>query len=94
MSFIAAAIRETWAVPRRSPKGPQLELTAWKELREKLIAVEQEAFGIRTEASTVESQSDVAAASTADALEEGEVYRAMSPSQTARQPIDAPRLQS
>ncbi|KAJ8569312.1 hypothetical protein ON010_g5949 [Phytophthora cinnamomi] len=89
------AVRETWTVPRRSPKGPQLELTAWKEMRENLIAIEQEAFGIRTEASAVKSQSRSEDSAVADALEEGDAYRAMSPSQTnARRPGDANRLQS
>ncbi|KAE8914529.1 hypothetical protein PF005_g23755 [Phytophthora fragariae] len=88
------AIRDTWAVPRSSPKGPQLELTAWKELREKLIAIEQEAFGIQNEATAGEAQADSTVADTPDALEEGDVYHAMSPSQAARQPSDAPRLQS
>ncbi|KAG7384978.1 hypothetical protein PHYPSEUDO_002060 [Phytophthora pseudosyringae] len=39
------AARETWTVPRQPPTGPELALTGWKELREKLITVEKEACG-------------------------------------------------
>ncbi|KAL3666403.1 hypothetical protein V7S43_008654 [Phytophthora oleae] len=75
------AARETWTVPRRSRTRPQLALTGWKELREKLIAIEKEAYGEN------QGQSEEV---NALAMEEGAPYHPASPTQ--QRPRDAARL--
>ncbi|KAH7465924.1 hypothetical protein KRP22_014927 [Phytophthora ramorum] len=74
------AARETWTVSRRPRTGPQLALTGWKELREKLIAFEQEAFG-GGESAVLGSQEHSGATTDAqdEALEGGGDYQPLSP---------------
>ncbi|KAF4148627.1 hypothetical protein GN958_ATG02182 [Phytophthora infestans] len=64
--------RETWIVPRRPQTGPELALTGWKELRQKMIAIEKEVYG---GAEVAQGRS-----ANADAMEEGGDYHLVSSS--------------
>ncbi|ETP42275.1 hypothetical protein F442_10795 [Phytophthora nicotianae P10297] len=81
-------VRETWTVPRRPRTGPQLALTGWMELREKLIAIEKEVYG-GAEVGQSRSENSTAVDVPDAAMEEGSAYYPVSPTQ--RRPRDAGR---
>lgn len=80
-------------MPRRPRTGPQLALTGWKELRDKLIAIEQGVFGgaeVAIPDSHVRSENSADIDASDASMEEGSAYHSVSPSQSrSHRPRDA-----
>ncbi|POM69463.1 Hypothetical protein PHPALM_14246 [Phytophthora palmivora] len=79
--------RETWTVPRRRRTGPQLALTGWKQLREKLIAIEKEVYGGTEVTTQARRENPITADAPDSSMEEGRMQHSKQISQLETQMV-------